>query len=133
MNRLTKWLGKRQGKRLCWYCKDTWLSGFYDNGNCMTCPKCNSSYIYNWKRPFWPTKQVTAFTADPDQLSSIEIAFQYKDKSCFVNHRFIDKQTRIVIDWGKWTLSNPTFTLPLCVDKITPFNVEEKVKTICLF
>lgn len=138
MNRLSKWFGKIRGKRLCHYCKDTWLSGFYTNGNCMNCPKCRTTYVYGWRALPWPRKvDHTISQGDPDKLTTVQIYFHTlrngKRNECIVVHDLIDKQTQIIMEFGKWSFSNPTFTFPLMKDKITPFNVKDKVNTIVAF
>lgn len=139
MNKLSKWVGEFRGKRLCHYCPDTWLNGFHSNGNCMNCPKCQTTYVYNW-RPTntWPKKWVPGMGSrgDPNKLLHIQFHYQrlvdYVNQDCVVYLNLKDKTTDIILDFPKYTFSNPTMTLPYLVN-FTPTNVKDKVKRILLF
>lgn len=140
MNKLTKWWYQRNGKKLCRYCSETWLKGFYENGNCMSCPKCNTTYVHSWKaKSRWPKKWKPGHGSigDPEILHSIQLYFyRTKDglrKECVVKLNIIDKTTTIILDFGKWTFSNPTLVLPYLIESLTPFNVAEKVRNIMVF
>lgn len=140
MNPITKWLKLRRGRNLCHYCPDTWLEGFYYNGNCMDCRKCGTTYVYGWKaKSRWPKKWKPGqgTVGDPKALKGIQFYF-YRTKNCMrkecvVNVHLVNKTTTIILDFGKWTFSNPTLTLPYLIESLTPFNVADKVKKIMLF
>jgi hypothetical protein len=137
---LSKWWKLKRGKRQCRYCPNTWLEGFYENGNCMVCPKCTTCYVHAWKpKSRWPKKWKPGYGSigDPEILQSIHLYFhRTRDglrKECIVKINVIDKTTHIILDFGKWTFSNPTLVLPYIIESLTPFNVGEKIKKLMIF
>jgi hypothetical protein len=135
MNILIKWLGERRGKRLCRYCKNTWLNNFVPGDNCVTCPKCRALYSFDWKHTPWPTS-FKNMLADPDRLKRIHINFyrnyRGESKDYQVLHNFVSKETEIITDFGSWCTPHTSLKFPLMADKITPYNVQEKVKTFLM-
>lgn len=136
MNSLVRWFQEKRGRRLCHYCPDTWLTWFSENSNCMFCWKCNATYVYDWKVKRFPDAHFRS-QGDPDSLRSVQLYFHNtrgkERKECILVHNLIDKQTQIIMDFGKWTFANPTFIFPLMKEKITPFNIQEKIKTVLAF
>jgi len=138
MNKLSKWWGKLRGKKLCHYCPDTWLFGFYPGGNCMNCLKCHTIYVFGWKpRKRWIySKLGDNSRGDRNDLRYVQIHFNrlidHITKECVVNFDLKKQQTHIILDYPEWTHYRPTMTLPYLVD-LTPENVKQKVKMLLLF
>ena len=140
MNPIVKWWKLKRGRTLCHYCPDTWLEDFVTNGNCRNCPKCHTTYVYAWKpRSRWIKKWKSGHgsVGDSKFLLYIQLYFyRTKDgvrKECLVSLNVVDKKTSIILDFGKWSFSNPTLVLPYLMENLTPFNVADKIKKLMLF
>lgn len=74
---------------------------------------------------------------DPDKLLAVRLYFRRtkngQRKECVVTQYPTEKKTTIILDFGKWTYSNPTMELPYLIPNLTPKNIASKVRKIMLF
>lgn len=134
MNIFRKWWGEFCGGEACRYCPDTWLSGFSVGGNCRTCSKCKTVYVYAFKPVSrWPKKWEPGMgtVGNPEKLEYIEMQYKRKKTSikndCIIVLNLKEKKTDIILDYPMWNFARPTISLPYLLS-ITPTNAPEKLK-----